>query len=64
MRRAGVDNNARAVIFGHSIGGDLEFRYDHVNESDLLAAIERTEEFLESVSETGNKSITNQAISL
>ena len=46
MRKAGVDNNVRAVIFGHSISGDLEFRYDHVSESDLLDAIDRTEECL------------------
>ena len=43
MRKAGVDNNVRAVIFGHSISGDLEFRYD--NGFDLLDAIDRTSGF-------------------
>jgi integrase len=51
MRKAGVDKNVRAVIFGHSVSGDMDFRYDHVDESDLLNAIDRTESFLESVSE-------------
>ncbi|MGD9240510.1 MAG: site-specific integrase, partial [Desulfobacterales bacterium] len=51
MRKAGVDKNVRAVIFGHSISGDMDFRYDHVDESDLSDAIDRTEEFLESVSQ-------------
>jgi integrase len=51
MRKAGVDKNVRAVIFGHSINDDMDARYDHVDESDLLGAINRTETFLESVSE-------------
>ena len=45
MRKAGVDKNVRGVIFGHIISGDMDFRYDHVDESDLLAAIDRTETF-------------------
>jgi hypothetical protein len=57
MRSARVDDDVRAVIFGHSISGDLEFRYDYVNEPDLLDATDRTEICLERVSETGNKSI-------
>ena len=51
MRKAGVDKNVRAVIFGHSVSGDMDFRYDHVDEVDLLDAIDRTEAFLESVSQ-------------
>jgi integrase len=51
MRKAGVDKNVRAVIFGHSVSGDMDFRYDHVDEVDLLDAIDRTEVFLESVSQ-------------
>ena len=46
----------------------MDFRYDHVDESDLLDAIDRTEEFLESVSEnvseTDNESRKNQSTSL
>jgi integrase len=55
MRKAGVDKNVRAVIFGHSINGDMDFRYDHVDESDLLEAIDRTETFLQSVSKNVSK---------
>ena len=50
MRKAGVDNNVRGVIFGHSDNGDMDFRYDHVDEADLLDAIDRAEAFLKSVS--------------
>jgi integrase len=52
MRKAGVDKNVRAVIFGHSNGGDMDFRYDHVDESDLLEAIDRTERYMENVSQS------------
>jgi integrase len=55
MRKAGVDKNVRAVIFGHSINGDMDFRYDHVDNSDLLDAIDRTETFLASVSKNVSK---------
>jgi integrase len=51
MRKAGVDKNVRAVIFGHSINGDMDFRYDHIDESDLLNAIDQTETYLQSVSQ-------------
>lgn len=51
MRKAGVDKNVRAIIFGHSVGGDMDFRYDYVDETDLLDAIDRTETYLENVSE-------------
>ena len=51
MRKAGVDKNVRGVIFGHSVSGDMDFRYDHVDESDLLDAIDKTEAFIESISQ-------------
>jgi integrase len=60
MRKAGVDKNVRAVIFGHSINGDMDFRYDHVDEADLLDAIDRTETFLQSVSKNVSKNIKQQ----
>ena len=67
MRKAGVDKNVRAVIFGHSVSGDMDFRYDHVDEVDLLDAIDRTEVFLESVSQNvsqaGKKLNKNKATS-
>jgi integrase len=59
MRKARVDKNVRAIIFGHSISGDMDFRYDHVGESDLLDAIDRTEAFLESVSENVSENDNN-----
>ena len=60
MRKAGVDKNVRAVIFGHSINGDMDFRYDHVDEADLLDAIDRTEIFLQSVSENVSETVKQQ----
>ena len=44
--KTGVDKNVRAVIFGHGINGDMDSRYDHLDESDSLDAIDRTEVFL------------------
>jgi integrase len=46
MRKAGVDKNVRGVIFWHSVSGDMDIRYDHVDESGLLDAIDRTGAFL------------------
>jgi integrase len=60
MRKAGVDKNVRAVIFGHSINGDMDARYDHVDEADLLDAIDRTATFLQSVSKNVSKTIKQQ----
>jgi hypothetical protein len=37
----------------------MDFRYDHVGESDLLDAIDRTEAFLESVSENVSENDNN-----
>ena len=51
MRKAGVDKNVRGVIFVHSVSGDIDFRYDHVDEAELLDAIDRSEAFLENVSQ-------------
>jgi integrase len=70
MRKAGVDKNVRAVIFGHSINCDMDFRYYHVDESDLSDAIDRTETYLESffvsqnVSQEDKKVIQNAQPSL
>ena len=55
MRKAGVDKNARAVILGHSVSGDMDFRYDHVDEADLLDAIDLTKAYLKSISENVGK---------
>jgi integrase len=52
MRKAGVDKNERAVIFGLSLSDDMDFRYDHVDKSDLLYAIDWTETFLKVLAKT------------
>jgi hypothetical protein len=57
MRKAGVDKNVRGVIFGHSVSDDMDFRYDHVDESDLLDAIDRTEAYLEGVSQNVSQAV-------
>ena len=46
-RKAGVDKNVRMVIFGHSGNDDMDFRYDTVDEGDLLDAIDKVEMFLQ-----------------
>lgn len=48
MRKAGVARNVIMVIMGHS-GNDMNFRYDSVDETDLIKAIDQLEVFLESV---------------
>ena len=55
MVKAGVDKNVGAVILDHSRGGDMDFRYDHVDGPDLLDAIDRTEAYLESVGKRAKK---------
>jgi len=48
-RKAGVEKNVIMVIMGHSAGNDMNFRYDSVDEADLLNAVDQIELFLESV---------------
>ena len=47
--KAGVDKNIRMVIFGHMNPDDMDSRYDIVDESDLLTAVDQIEVFLQSV---------------
>jgi integrase len=42
-RRAGVPRRVVMAIMGHSTGGDMHARYDLVEDSDLLAAIDQVE---------------------
>ena len=42
-RRAGIARNVIMAIMGHSTGGDMHARYDKVEDSDLLEAIDRME---------------------
>jgi integrase len=48
-RRAGVHRNVAMAIMGHSAGDDMNFRYDTIDESDLLSAIDQIESYLENV---------------
>ena len=42
-RRAGVPRRVVMAIMGHSTGGDMHARYDLVEDSDLLAAVDQVE---------------------
>ena len=46
-RKAGVDNNVRMVIFGHSNSNDMDLRYDTVDEGDRIDAIDKIDTFLQ-----------------
>jgi integrase len=46
MRKAGIDRNLRMAIFGHTNPDDMDARYDAIDESDLLKAIDRFEDYL------------------
>lgn len=48
-RKAGVDKNVRMIMFGHSNSNDMDLRYDIVDETDLLNAIEQIEAYLQNV---------------
>jgi integrase len=48
-RRAGVHRNVAMAIMGHSAGDDMNFRYDTIDDSDLLSAIDQIEAYLENV---------------
>ena len=48
-RRAGVHRNVVMAIMGHSAGDDMNFRYDTIDESDLLNSINKIEAYLENV---------------
>ena len=43
-RRAGVPKNVIMAIMGHAIRDDMNARYDLVEDSDLLAAVDRMAE--------------------
>ena len=48
-RKAGVDKNVRMVMFGHSNSNDMDLRYDIVDETDLLNAVDQVEAYLQNV---------------
>lgn len=45
-RRAGVHKNVAMTIMGHTDGGDMNLRYDTIEDSDLIEAIDKIETFL------------------
>ena len=48
-RKAGVARNVIMIIMGHSAGNDMNFRYDTVDEIDLLIAVDQIEDYLKNV---------------
>lgn len=50
-RRAGIRRNVIMVIMGHA-ANDMNFRYDTVDEGDLLAAVDQMEGYFASVAQT------------
>lgn len=48
-RKSGVDKNVRMAWFGHSSGNDMDFRYDIVDEEDLIKAVDQMEAYLQNV---------------
>ena len=48
-RKSGVDKNVRMAWFGHSSGNDMDFRYDVVDEEDLIKAVDQMDAYLENV---------------
>ena len=50
-RKAGVTSNVTNRITGHSNRGNMNARYDQIDGSDLLKAIDKIEDYLESISE-------------
>jgi integrase len=52
MRKAGIDRNIRMFIFGHSNGNDMNFRYDTIDDQDLLTAVDQLEAFLQNVDQS------------
>jgi integrase len=50
-RKAGIASNVTNRITGHSNRGNMNARYDQIDASDLLKAIDQFEDYLESVSQ-------------
>jgi integrase len=50
-RKAGVTSNVTNRITGHSNRGNMNARYDQIDASDLLKAMDQIEDYLESVSQ-------------
>jgi integrase len=46
-RKSGVDKNVRMTCFGYSSGNDMDYRYDIVDEEDLIKAVDQMEAYLE-----------------
>jgi hypothetical protein len=48
------------AIMGHSAGDDMNFRYDTIDESDLLSAIDHIEVYLENVSTSVSRGVDSE----
>jgi len=54
-RKSGVDKNVRMACFGHGSGNDMDFRYDIVDEGDLIKAVDQMGAFLENGDHFGDQ---------
>ena len=63
MRKAGIDRNIRMFIFDHSNGNDMDFRYDTINDLDLLTAVDQLEAFLQNVDQNVDQNENNNLVS-
>ena len=56
-QKAGVDNNVRMVIFGHSNPSDMDLRYDTPDQGDMIDAIDKIETFLKNSHDNTKKAL-------
>ena len=61
MRKAGIDKNIRMFIFGHSDSSDMDLRYDIIDESDLLNAIDQLENYFKNVNHSVDQGQKNSS---
>jgi integrase len=59
-RRAGVHKNVVMAIQGHSAGGDMNRRYDTIEDSDLLGAIDKIETYLKNVDHLSDQRLNSE----
>ena len=51
------------IITGHSAGDDMNFRYDTIDQSDLLSAIDKIEDYLENVDHSVDQGLDLKGVS-
>lgn len=63
-RRAGVHKNVAMAIMGHSEGRDMNRRYDTIDDSDLLEAVQKIENYLQSNHQSNHQEGKNESNSV